>query len=118
MQGQPGPGAAQAEAGCCASCHSGALFTGANTGLHPAGDSVAAPKSPSDAPRSAKKQYRTPPLKCVWQCAPHFQGGSAATLRDVVRGVVRGVVRNSDRKRGPGLTAQQVGGLSESQKSL
>lgn len=53
------------------------------------------------ASRSATKQYRTPPLKGVWQRAPYFHDGSAATLSDVVR--------TYDRKRGLGLTEQQVG---------
>ena len=70
--------------GTCATCHSGALFTDANTRLHPAGDSMAEPESPSYAARSATKQYRTSPLKGVWQHAPYFHDGSAATLADVV----------------------------------
>lgn len=96
--------------GTCATCHSGALFTDANTRLHPASDSMAEPESPSYASRSATKQYRTPPLKGVWQHAPYFHDGSAATLSDVVR--------TYDRKRGLGLTEQQVGDLSEYLKSL
>ena len=39
---------------------------------------------PSYASRSATKQYRTAPLKGVWQHAPYFHNGSAATLDDVV----------------------------------
>jgi mono/diheme cytochrome c family protein len=97
-------------AGTCATCHSGALFTDANTRLHPATDSMAEPESPSYAARSATKQYRTPPLKGVWQHAPYFHDGSAATLIDVVR--------TYNRKRTLGLTEQQVGDLSEYLKSL
>ena len=69
----------------CATCHSGALFTDANSRLHPPADSMAEPESPSYAARSATKQYRTSPLKGVWQHAPYFHDGSAATLDDVVR---------------------------------
>ena len=69
--------------GQCASCHSGSLFTDANTLLHPPADSVAEPETPSYASRSATKMYRTSPLKGVWQHAPYFHDGSAATLEDV-----------------------------------
>lgn len=97
-------------AGGCATCHSGPQFTDANTRLHPPGDSMAEPESPSYASRSATKQYRTPPLKGVWQHAPYFHDGSAATLIDVVR--------TYDRKRSLGLTQQQMTDLSEYLKSL
>ena len=46
---------------------------------------MAEPESPSYAARSATKQYRTAPLKGVWQHAPYFHDGSAATLADVVQ---------------------------------
>lgn len=46
---------------------------------------MAEPESPSYASRSATKQYRTSPLRGVWQHAPYFHDGSAATLADVVR---------------------------------
>jgi mono/diheme cytochrome c family protein len=72
-------------AGRCATCHSGALFTDANTMLHAPGDSMAEPESPSYASRSATKQYRTSPLKGAWQHAPYFHNGSAATLEDAVQ---------------------------------
>ena len=97
-------------AGQCATCHSGALHTDANTRLHPPSDSMAEPESPSYASRSATKQYRTSPLKGVWQHAPYFHDGSAATLADVVR------IYNT--KRSLGLTAQQMGDLTEYLKSL
>ena len=38
----------------CASCPRGALFTDANTLLHPPSDSVTAPEAPSYAARSGK----------------------------------------------------------------
>lgn len=96
--------------GTCATCHSGPLFTDANSRLHPTSDSMAEPESPSYASRSATKQYRTPPLKGLWQHAPYFHDGSAATLNDVVR--------TYNRKRALGLTEQQVSDLSEYLKSL
>jgi len=71
----------------CATCHSGSEFTDANTRLHPPSDSMGEPEPsgvPSYASRSATKQYRTAPLKGVWQHAPYFHNGSAATLEAVV----------------------------------
>jgi cytochrome c2 len=96
--------------GSCATCHSGVLFTDANSRLHPAADSMAEPESPSYAARSATKQYRTSPLKGVWQHAPYFHDGSAATLADVVR------IYNA--KRALNLTAAQMNDLTEYLKSL
>ena len=40
-----------------------------------------AQRTPSYASRSATKQYRTAPLKGLWQHAPYFHNGSAATPR-------------------------------------
>lgn len=97
-------------AGHCAGCHSSALFTDANTRLHPPADSMAEPESPSYASRSATKQYRTSPLKGVWQHAPYFHDGSAATLADVVS------IYNT--RRSLGLTAGQMSDLTEYLKSL
>ncbi|MGZ5216240.1 MAG: c-type cytochrome [Caldimonas sp.] len=45
---------------------------------------MAEPESPSYASRSASKLYRTSPLKGIWQHAPYFHDGSAATLDQVV----------------------------------
>jgi cytochrome c peroxidase len=39
---------------------------------------------PEYALRSATKQYRATPLRALWQHAPYFHDGSAATLEDVV----------------------------------
>ncbi len=97
-------------AGKCVTCHSGALFTDANAMLHPPSDSMAEPETPSYASRSASKQYRTSPLKGLWQHAPYFHDGSAATLRDVAN------IYNT--KQSLGLTAQQVADLAEYLKSL
>jgi mono/diheme cytochrome c family protein len=97
-------------AGQCATCHSGALFTDANTRLHPPSDSVVEPETPSYIGRSATKMVRTSPLKGVWQHAPYFHDGSAATLADVVN------VYNT--KRALNLSAQQRNDLTEYLKSL
>ncbi len=97
-------------AGRCASCHSGALFTDANTRLHPPGDSMAEPEAHSYAARSASKQYRTSPLKGAWQHAPYFHNGSAATLDDVVR--------SYDARLSLGLSERQVADLVQYLKSL
>jgi len=97
-------------AGQCATCHSGPLYTDANTTLHPVADSMAEPESPSYAARSATRMYRTSPLAGVWQHAPYFHDGSAATLDDVVN------VYNT--KRSLGLTAQQKSDLVQYLKSL
>ena len=66
--------------GACATCHAGAQFTDANT-----------------------------PLRALWQHAPYFHDGSAATLADVV-----------DRydAQGLGLTASQKADLVEYLKTL
>ncbi|MCE9660768.1 MAG: c-type cytochrome [Burkholderiales bacterium] len=97
-------------AGRCATCHSGSQFTDANSTLHPPADSMAEPESPSYASRSASKLYRTSPLKGVWQHAPYFHDGSAATLADVV-----GIYNT---RKSLGLTAQQSADLVEYLKSL
>jgi cytochrome c peroxidase len=96
--------------GQCMSCHSGALFTDANDRLHPPADSVVEPETPSYAARSATKMYRTTPLRGVWQHAPYFHDGSAATLEDV------GNRYNAERSLG--LTAQQIADLAQYLKSL
>jgi mono/diheme cytochrome c family protein len=94
----------------CASCHSGPELTDANTRLHPVGDSMAEPETPSYAARSATKLYRTSPLKGVWQHPPYFHDGSAATLEDVVD--------TYDARLSLGLTAEEKADLVEYLKSL
>lgn len=61
----------------CATCHSGASFTDVNTvGLHPDSASVALDKN--YVKLSATKQWRTAPLKGIWQHPPYFHDGSGA----------------------------------------
>ena len=100
-------------AGKCATCHSGDKFTDANEKLHDPSEVVSEPEpngAPSYASRSATKQYRTAPLRGLWQHAPYFHNGSAATLD--------AVVETYDSRKSLGLTADQKGDLVEYLKSL
>jgi len=97
----------------CSTCHSGPEFTDANTRLHPVSDAMGEPEAagvPSYTSRSATRQYRTAPLKGVWQHAPYFHNGSAATLDDVVN------TYNS--RQSLGLTSLQIADLVQYLKSL
>jgi mono/diheme cytochrome c family protein len=94
----------------CMTCHSGPLFTDANSRLHPPEDSMAEPESPSYASRSATGMYRTTPLKGAWQHPPYFHDGSAATLEDVAD--------TYNLRRGLGLVPQEVQDLAQYLKSL
>lgn len=96
-------------AGKCATCHSGDLFTDANSILHPPGDSMAEPETPSYASRSATKMYRTSPLRGVWQHAPYFHDGSAATLEDVAA--------TYNTRQSLGLSPEQISDLAQYLKS-
>ena len=100
-------------AGKCASCHSGSLLTDANQRLHAPSEVVSEPEpngAPSYASRSATGQYRTAPLRGLWQHAPYFHNGSAATLEIVVD--------TYDSKKALGLSPQQKGDLVQYLKSL
>jgi mono/diheme cytochrome c family protein len=94
----------------CASCHSGTLFTDSNERLHPPSDSMVEPEVPSHAARSATKQYRTTPLRGVWQHAPYFHDGSAATLDQVV------TVYNT--RMALGLSAPEIADIAQYLRSL
>jgi mono/diheme cytochrome c family protein len=99
--------------GQCISCHSGAEFTDANTRLHPVADVVSEPEpggAPSYASRSATKLYRTAPLKGLWQHAPYFHNGSAATTTDVVT--------TYNTRKSLGLTQAEIADLAEYLKSI
>ena len=68
--------------GKCATCHVPPLYTDVNLGiLH---DPAETGMDPAYAARTTMKKYRTTPLRALWQHAPYFHDGSAATLRDVV----------------------------------
>jgi mono/diheme cytochrome c family protein len=95
-------------AGRCAQCHTGAALTDVNKGiLHDASETG---MDPAYALRTATKRYRTTPLRGLWQHAPYFHDGSAATLVDVVD--------HYDRVLTLGLSARQKRDLVEYLKSL
>ena len=92
----------------CASCHIGGSGTDNNGGtLHPPSDTGV---DGAYAARTAGKAYRTTPLRGLWQHAPYFHDGSAATLPDVVA--------HYNRVRKLGLSADQQRDLVEYLKSL
>lgn len=92
----------------CAACHVDATGTDNNSGkLHPAAEIGV---DGAYAARTANKAYRTTPLRALWQHAPYFHDGSAATLDKVVA--------QYNRVRTLGLTAQQQRDLVEYLKSL
>jgi len=101
------------EAGC-ATCHQGPDFTDVLSGgnrhtpfLH---DPSETGMDPTYALRSATRQYRTTPLRALWQHAPYFHDGSAPDLP--------AVVDHYDRVFGLNLTAEQKRDLVEYLKSL
>lgn len=99
-------------AGNCASCHTGALFTDANSRLHAPSEVVSEPEprgAPSYASRSATKRYRTTPLRALALHPPYFHNGVAATLDAVVD------LYNS--RKGLSLTTQQKADLVQYLKS-
>jgi mono/diheme cytochrome c family protein len=67
----------------CATCHiPGQQFTDIGLGrLHLPEETG---MDPGYAARTATKRYRTTPLRALWQHAPYFHDGSAATLEAVV----------------------------------
>ena len=72
----------------CATCHKPPTFTDVSSGPDPNVPVLHDPNEvgtdPRYAARSATKQYRTSPLRGIWQHPPYFHDGSAATLMDVV----------------------------------
>ena len=92
----------------CARCHVGATLTDNNSGvLHrPAETGMSA----AYAERTSVRQYRTTPLRGLWQHAPYFHDGSAKTLRDVVE--------HYDRVLNLNLSGGQKRDLAEYLKSL
>jgi hypothetical protein len=92
----------------CSSCHIGATGTDNNNGtMHAAADTGV---NDAYAARTTNKSYRTTPLRALWQHAPYFHDGSAATLADVVT--------HYNRVRSLGLTVEQQKDLVEFLKSL
>ena len=99
--------------GKCVTCHSGSELTDANERLHAPFEVVSEPEpngAPSYASRSATRMYRTAPLRGLWQHAPYFHNGTAATLKDVVA--------TYNARQFLGLSDAQVNDLAEYLKSL
>jgi cytochrome c peroxidase len=98
----------------CARCHQGPAFTDVLSGpprqwpvLH---DPAEVGTEPEYASRTATKRYRTTPLRALFQHAPYFHDGSAATLE--------AVVEHYDTHFSLGLSAAQKADLVQYLKSL
>ena len=92
----------------CASCHIGATNTDNNSGkLHAPSETG---MDAAYAVRTANRMYRTTPLRALWQHAPYFHDGSAASLADVVE--------HYNRVRNLSLSDQQKRDLVEYLKTL
>ena len=98
----------------CASCHIPPAYTDVLSGPEPTVPFLHAPSEvgtePDYASRTATGMYRTTPLRALWQHAPYFHDGSAATLLDVVN--------HYDTQFRLGLSAAQKADLVEFLKSL
>jgi hypothetical protein len=101
------------EAGC-ATCHQGPHFTDVLSGpsrrapvLH---DPAEVGTDPAYALRTATGQYRTTPLRGLWQHPPYFHDGSAPDLP--------AVVNHYDERFGLNLSAEQKADLVEFLRSL
>jgi hypothetical protein len=105
-----------AGAGRCSTCHTPPLFTDVTSGPDPSAPFLHHPSDiPTDpryAARSATKQWRTTPLRALWQHPPYFHDGSAATLLDVVNRY------NNDPRFALGLTNRQKADLVEFLRTL
>jgi hypothetical protein len=94
--------------GKCATCHIPPLYTEINRGiLH---DPEETGMDPAYARRTTTGQYRTTPLRALWQHPPYFHDGSAETLEEVVEHY-NGVLELR-------LTGRQKANLVEFLKSL
>lgn len=98
----------------CSSCHIPPTFTDVLSGpdrrvplLH---DPAEVGTDPLTAQRSATKQYRTTPLRALWQHPPYFHDGSAGDLL--------AVVNHYDKQFALRLTAKQKADLVEFLKSI
>lgn len=98
----------------CSGCHVPPTYTDVQNGpdadtplLH---DAAETGMDPAYAQRSATGRYRTTPLRALWQHAPYFHDGSAATLADVVD--------HYDTHFGLSLSAEEKSDLVEFLKSL
>jgi mono/diheme cytochrome c family protein len=98
----------------CASCHIPPTYTDVLSGPDPTvpflHDAADVGQDGTYASRSATGQYRTTPLRGIWQHPPYFHDGSAADLL--------AVVNHYDRVRKLNLSASQKADLVEFLKSL
>ena len=98
----------------CASCHIPPTFTDVLSGPDPnvpfLHDPAEVGTDPLSAQRSATKQYRTTPLRALWQHPPYFHDGSAPDLV--------AVINHYDVLFNLGLTPKQKQDLVEYLKSL
>jgi mono/diheme cytochrome c family protein len=98
----------------CASCHIPPTFTdvlrGPDSSVPLLHDPAEVGTDPLYAQRSATKQYRTTPLRALWQHPPYFHDGSAQDLT--------AVVNHYDTRFSLGLTMKQKEDLVEYLKSL
>ena len=100
-------------AGRCSTCHTGTLFTDANSRLHAPSEVVSEPEpngAPSYASRTATKMYRTTPLRALQLHPPYFHNGIAPTLE--------AVVELYDTRKELGLTTEQKADLVQYLRSL
>src|SRR5690606_38968333 len=81
--------------GRCGDCHTGPALGGGGR-IH---DPAATGMDPLYASRGTTGGYRATPLRALWQHAPYFHDGSAATLDDVIE--------HYDDHLGLGLTAAE-----------
>jgi mono/diheme cytochrome c family protein len=100
----------------CATCHEPPLYTDVTSGPNPSvaflHDPAEIPTDPAYAARSATGQWRTTPLRALWQHPPYFHDGSAPDLLSVVDRY------NDDPRFLLGLTAKQKADLVEFLKTL
>jgi RoxA-like, cytochrome c-like len=98
----------------CATCHKPPTYTDVLSGPDPSvpflHDPAEVGTEPFYAARSATGQYRTSPLRGIWQHPPYFHDGSAPDLL--------AVVNHYDALFGLNLSAQQKADLVEFLKSL
>jgi len=92
----------------CATCHTGTVLSDINLGIRH--DASETGMDPAYAQRTAERRYRTTPLRALWQHAPYFHDGSAATLEEVVTHYQRALALN--------LTATERADLLEYLRSL
>ena len=92
----------------CSSCHLPGPLTDINQRIWHAPEETG--MDPQYASRTATKLYRTTPLRALWQHAPYFHDGSAATLD--------AVVDHYDSVLGLGLNAQDKADLVAYLKTL